>query len=160
MGHYICSFALDSEEILMSLSFSPSSEYLLVGVRSNEIFGCFLKIPKNRSQAQIAFNRTHPKWIHSARDSFDDDSSDNFNRKLFNDGDDDEVHSNADMNSEQDSSDIVMLKRSLSNPDVISYLKWSARSGDGIIIGYKTYQLRCLVRSSSKKYSTNRRVLH
>lgn len=41
---------------------------------------------------------------------------------------------------------IVMLKRSLSNPDVISYLKWSARSGDGVIIGYKTYQLRCLVR--------------
>lgn len=38
-----------------------------------------------------------------------------------------------------------MLNQSLSNPDMISYLKWSAREGDGAIIGYKTYQLRCLV---------------
>lgn len=45
--------------------------------------------------------------------------------------------------------EIVMLKRSLSNPDVISYLKWSARSGDGVIIGYKTYQLRCIVRCNN-----------
>lgn len=96
----------------MSLSFSPSSEYLLVGVRSSKIFGCFLKISKNRTTNQIS----PPIWINSV------DSNEN--------------------NDDQ----IVMLKRSLSNPDVISYLKWSARSGDGVIIGYKTYQLRCLVR--------------
>lgn len=51
-----------------------------------------------------------------------------------------------EFDEEEDDDEIVMLKRSLSNPDVISYLKWSARSGDGVIIGYKTYQLRCLVR--------------
>lgn len=42
---------------------------------------------------------------------------------------------------------VVMLKRSPNSADVISYLKWSARPGDGIIIGYKTYQLRCLIRN-------------
>ncbi|XP_055312605.1 uncharacterized protein LOC129574540 [Sitodiplosis mosellana] len=113
LGQYICSYGLDSDEILMSLSFSPSSEYLLVGVRSSKIFGCFLKIAKNRKTNKIS----PPIWIHNSVDSIEN-------------------------NDDQ----IAMLKRSLSNPDVISYLKWSARSGDGVIIGYKTYQLRCLVR--------------
>ncbi|XP_031629045.1 uncharacterized protein LOC116344586 [Contarinia nasturtii] len=117
LGQYICSYILDSDEILMSLSFSPSSEYLLVGVRSSEIFGCFLKIIKNRTQ-----NRFSPPVCIKSVDQ-------EVKRELFSGGD-----------------AIVMLKRSLSNPDVISYLKWSARSGDGVIIGYKTYQLRCLVR--------------
>lgn len=45
---------MDSDEILMSLSFSPSSLYLLVGVRSSKIFGCFLKIIKNRRRNKIS----------------------------------------------------------------------------------------------------------
>lgn len=63
LGQYICSYALDSDEILMSLSFSPSSEYLLVGVRSSKIFGCFLKISKNRTQNRIGLGP--PIWINS-----------------------------------------------------------------------------------------------
>lgn len=50
----------------MSLSFSPSSEYLLVGVRSDKVFGCFLKISK-----KLASNRTEcstPTWIYTERD--------------------------------------------------------------------------------------------
>lgn len=133
----------------MSLSFSPSSEYLLVGVRSTEIFGCFLKIPKNRSHTETAFNQTHPKWIHSADNAGDDDGDidliDESNRNIFCDTIATDNHKK--VNNAMENDEIVMLKRSLSNPDVISYLKWSARSGDGIIIGYKTYQLRCLVRS-------------
>lgn len=80
----------------MSLSFSPSLDYLLVGVRSNEIFGYFLKLQSPASEPPE--RRT------------------------------------------------VLLLNNLNNDDVISYLKWSARPGDGIIIGYKTYQLRCLIR--------------
>lgn len=83
----------------MSLSFSPSLDYLLVGIRSSEIFGYFL-------------------WLHS----------------------------NSDQQQQQPQQQIVMLRRNPQNEDVISYLKWSARPGDGIIIGYKTYQLRCLIR--------------
>lgn len=63
LGQYICSYALDSDEILMSLSFSPSSEYLLVGVRSSKIFGCFLKISKKRTQNRIGYGP--PIWINS-----------------------------------------------------------------------------------------------
>lgn len=83
----------------MSLSFSPSLEYLLVGTRSNNVSGYFLNIQSNRK----------------GRASFDDDQ-------------------------------VVMLQGNPENSDGISYVKWSARPGDGIIIGYKTYQLRCLVR--------------
>lgn len=102
----------------MSLSFSPSSEYLLVGVRSSKIFGCFFKISKNRTTNEIC----PPIWINKP------------------------IWINSDDSNEKNDDQIVMLKRSISNRDVISYLKWSARSGDGVIIGYKTYQLRCLVR--------------
>lgn len=89
----------------MSLSFSPSLDYLLVGIRSSEIFGYFL-------------------WLHS----------NNY-----------EIQ-NSDQLQQQPQQQIVMLRRNPQNEDVISYLKWSARPGDGIIIGYKTYQLRCLIR--------------
>lgn len=73
LGQYICSYVIDSDEILMSLSFSPSSEYLLVGVRSSKIFGCFLKISKNRRP-----NNTEngpPQWINTVDDSESDDGS-------------------------------------------------------------------------------------
>lgn len=72
LGQYICSYALDSDEILMSLSFSPSSEYLLVGVRSSKIFGCFLKIAKNRTQNRIGLSP--PIWINSVDNSDDPDN--------------------------------------------------------------------------------------
>lgn len=67
LGQYICSYTLDSDEILMSLSFSPSSEYLLVGVRSSKIFGCFLKITKSRTPNKTQFNP--PQWINSIDNS-------------------------------------------------------------------------------------------
>lgn len=50
----------------MSLSFSPSSEYLLVGVRSSKIFGCFLKISQSRDISNNS--QPQPKWIHSVED--------------------------------------------------------------------------------------------
>lgn len=56
---------MDNEEILMSLSFSPSSKYLLVGVRSSEIFGCFLKVKMNDARDQRILNSPKPKWIIS-----------------------------------------------------------------------------------------------
>lgn len=66
LGQYICSYAMDSEEILMSLSFSPSSEYLLVGVRSSNIYGCFLKVQKsNDAPGNLITNIPTPKWIIS-----------------------------------------------------------------------------------------------
>lgn len=105
-GEHIYSYVAQAEEIVMSLSFSPSLDYLLVGIRSNEIFGYFLKIRKNET------NRND--LLALSNDS-------------HNDG-------------------VVTLKRCPQSADVISYLKWSARPGDGIIIGYKTYQLRCLTR--------------
>lgn len=142
LGQYICSYALDSDEVLMSLSFSPSSEYLLVGVRSSKIFGCFLKISKHRRSNKIQYSP--PQWINSVDNSGLNDPS-NAGWLIF------ELYPQTvekkQCNNHLAGDDkIVMLKRSLSNPDVISYLKWSARSGDGVIIGYKSYQLRCLVR--------------
>lgn len=98
----------------MSLSFSPSLEYLLVGVRSSEIFGYFLKIHNNSNQRMPHIDRQ----ISNSHVTIPSNENDQ----------------------------IVLLKRSPNNNDVISYLKWSARSGDGIIIGHKTYQLRCLIR--------------
>lgn len=102
----------------MSLSFSPSLEYLLVGIRSSEIFGFFLKIHKNSDQMHLTVRSSQQCGDRSAGTQTETDTGDN----------------------------VVMLKRSPNSADVISYLKWSARPGDGIIIGYKTYQLRCLIR--------------
>lgn len=73
LGQYVCSYALNSEEILMSLSFSPSSEYLLVGVRSSKIFGCFLKISPTKEISHSS--QPQPKWIHSVEDGGNDSHS-------------------------------------------------------------------------------------
>lgn len=73
LGQYICSYVIDSDEILMSLSFSPSSEYLLVGVRSSKIFGCFLKISKNYRPNRIEYSP--PQWINTVDDSENGDDS-------------------------------------------------------------------------------------
>lgn len=112
LGDLIHEYTTDIEEPIMSLSFSPSSQYLLVGVRSDDIFGCFLKIDCKRNVRQNIQNC---------------------------------VRRNSDDGPDEDATAII-LNRSPDNSDVISYMKWSARSGDGIIIGYKTYQLRCLIR--------------
>lgn len=61
---------MDNEEILMSLSFSPSSKYLLVGVRSSEIFGCFLKVKMNDARDQRILNSPKPKWIISDQGAY------------------------------------------------------------------------------------------
>lgn len=103
LGDHIYSYVTSDEETIMSLSFSPSLDYLLVGIRSSEIFGYFLKVHKNT-------DCVHLDARHEGND------------------------------------EVVMLRQSPNSADVISYLKWSARPGDGIIIGYKTYQLRCLSR--------------
>lgn len=66
LGQYICSYVIDSDEILMSLSFSPSSEYLLVGVRSSKIFGCFLKLSKNNRPTRTEYSP--PKLINTVDD--------------------------------------------------------------------------------------------
>lgn len=117
LGEHIYSYLADKEETIMSLSFSPSLEYLLVGIRSSEIFGYFLRIHKN---SKTHFNQHQAHHCNTTRSDalIHKDKSDN----------------------------VVLLRRSTSNTDDISYLKWSARPGDGIIIGYKTYQLRCLIR--------------
>lgn len=47
----------------MSLSFSPSSEYLLVGVRSSKVFGCFFKISKNLASKRTECSK--PQWINT-----------------------------------------------------------------------------------------------
>lgn len=110
-GDHIYSYVTSAEETIMSLSFSPSLEYLLVGIRSSEIFGYFLKVHKNADCIHLITQfENQPTTINDEKD------------------------------------DVVMLKQSPNSADVISYLKWSARPGDGIIIGYKTYQLRCLSR--------------
>lgn len=111
LGEYIYSYVTSTEETIMSLSFSPSLDYLLVGIRSSEIFGYFLKVRKS-------FECIHAVARTEAR--------------------------NDPMGNHND--EVVTLKQSPNSSDVISYLKWSARPGDGIIIGYKTYQLRCLIR--------------
>lgn len=105
----------------MSLSFSPSLEYLLVGIRakdSSEIFGYFLKIHKNSDQMHLTVRSSQQCGDRSTDAYTDADNGEN----------------------------VVMLKRSPNSTDDISCLKWSARPGDGIIIGYRTYQLRCLIR--------------
>lgn len=99
LGDHIYSYIANSNELIMSLSFSPSLEYLLVGTRSKDVSGYFLNIQNSRR----------------GRNPLDDEQ-------------------------------VVMLQGNPENSDGISYVKWSARPGDGIIIGYKTYQLRCLVR--------------
>lgn len=96
MGEQLYSYEANGKGTIMSLSFSPSLDYLLVGIRSSDFFGYFLSLPK-------------------------------------------------DQQNQQTNEQIVMLKRGPEHDDVISYLKWAARPGDGIIIGYKTYHLRCLI---------------
>lgn len=105
LGECLYSYEANGKEIIMSLSFSPSLDYLLVGIRSSEIFGYFLWLQSNNYEIE-----------------------------------------NNDQLQQEHQQQIVMLRRNPHNEDVISYLKWSARPGDGIIIGYKTYQLRCLIR--------------
>lgn len=117
LGEHIYSYLADMKETIMSLSFSPSLEYLLVGIRSSEIFGYFLKIHKN-SDMHLTVRSSQQCGDRSTGVQTETDTGDN----------------------------VVMLKRSPNNTDDISYLKWSARPGDGIIIGYRTYQLRCLIR--------------
>lgn len=61
---------MDSEEILMSLSFAPSSAFLLAGIRSSRIFGCFLRINMNEDLKGIRENvetmrLPTPIWIDS-----------------------------------------------------------------------------------------------
>lgn len=118
LGEHIYSYLADMKETIMSLSFSPSLEYLLVGIRSSELFGYFLKIHKNSDAMHLTVRSSQQCGDRSTGGQTERDSGDN----------------------------VVMLIRSPNNTDDISYLKWSARPGDGIIIGYKTYQLRCLIR--------------
>lgn len=88
----------------MSVSVSPSLQYVLVGLRSDRMFGYFLRIGDGKEIV-----------VTDSSDSGSNNSS-LTHFVLF------------DKHSE----------------DSISCLKWMARPGDGAIIGYRSFHLRCI----------------
>lgn len=102
-----------NNENFLSLSISPSTRYLLIGIRSKHFFAHVLSMDKGEF-----FNKF-----------FIINSLFNMNIYIF---------------SEKDMKIIHSLPNIPCSDCNINCLKWSMTASDGIIIGYKLYQLRYL----------------
>lgn len=90
LGDVIYTHKINKLAAIMSVSMSPSMEYILVGVRCDRVYGYFLQISQKHKEM-------------TKFELYDNDCNDS-----------------------------------------ISYLKWMSRPGDGIIIGYNSFYLRCI----------------